>query len=62
MIKILREGNKKQVECNDCGALLQYEGEDIHCEEIYTSPMKYYNRRYITCPQCKNKIILEATR
>ena len=47
MIKILREGNKRQIECNDCGALLQYEGEDIHCEEIYTSPMRYYNKRYI---------------
>lgn len=62
MIKILREGNKRQVECEECGALLSYQQEDIKKEEYSLSQTASYYEKYIVCPQCKNKIILEATR
>ena len=62
MIKILKEGTKRQVECNECGALLQYQQEDIKKEEYFLSQITSYYEKYIICPQCHNKIILEATR
>jgi hypothetical protein len=52
MIKVLRKGTKRKIECENCGALLQYEEEDIqdngYCE-------------YIICPECKCRIALRGT-
>lgn len=62
MIEILKEGTKRQIECDECGALLRYQQEDIKNEDKYISPVSSYNRKYIICPQCHNKIILEAQR
>ena len=58
MIKVLREGTKKKVECEDCGALLQYEKEDIQEQKIGLS-VRY---EYIICPECKYRIGLRGTR
>ena len=61
MIEVLREGNKKKIECDECGALLRYEKEDIH--ELSASVLGMYHKQtYITCPQCNSRIILEAQR
>ena len=35
MIEILRVGTKKQIECQECGALLRYEEGDIKTSEYY---------------------------
>ena len=58
MIKVLREGTKKKVECENCGALLQYEKEDIQKQQ--TSFSGFYD--YIVCPECKYQIGLRGTR
>lgn len=64
MIKILKPGTLKTVSCENCGALLQYGGEDIIKEDkpidLLISPAYIY--KYIYCPQCKKKVTLEATR
>lgn len=63
-IKILKQGTKKKVECPECGSLLSYDA----AEDVETGNEKrygeLYNRRYeyITCPCCKQKIILRAER
>ena len=62
MIKVLREGTRNRIECDYCGALLAYDKEDIQKEEVHWGPCDYNVTRFLSCPQCKNKIILEATR
>lgn len=62
MIEVLREGNKKKIECNECGALLRYQTNDVRTERIYLAPREEGIRKYIICPLCQEKIILEAKR
>ena len=63
MIEILRPGTKKKIECKKCGALLGYKEEDIKISEYYVgSLIPQYSQKYIVCPQCNQKIILEAQR
>ena len=60
MIKIIKAGTRKKIECADCGALLSYEEEDIVVE---TNPENgWSDKRFIECPQCKSKIVLMAIR
>ena len=62
MIEIIKAGTKNQVECANCGALLSYTIEDIKQEEKFISQRDSYIQKYIPCPQCKNKIVLESKR
>lgn len=62
MIKVLKEGTRNRIECDYCGALLAYDKEDIQKEEVHWGPGGYDVTHFLSCPQCKNKIILEATR
>lgn len=70
MIKILRSSSRrKETECLSCGALLSYDISDIMnetSESIVETPSAFWlsnkSTAYIICPQCKNKIILSATR
>lgn len=60
MIKIIKAGSRKKIECVDCGALLSYEEEDI---KTATNPENgWTDKRFIECPQCKSKIYISATR
>ena len=75
MIKILRPGTLQQIDCSNCGALLSYDGatdvqeSTLPSRELlldtkdYSLPEPIQGKEYyITCPQCKNKIILSKTR
>lgn len=68
MIKIIKPGTLREVTCNNCGAVLQYDTtEDIKTENVKSvlaNCVKTYKRQqqYIICPQCKNKIVLNAVR
>ena len=62
MIEIIRPGTKKKIECGECGAILRYEQEDIQIGSVLISPLSTGNKKYIVCPQCNYKIILEAPR
>ena len=65
MIKIIKPGYLKEIQCSKCGAVLSYdENEDVETRyekgiasitETYRKPVKY-----LTCPQCKNEIVLKA--
>lgn len=68
MIKIIKPGYRKEVECIKCGALLSYdEKEDVQKEESKISAggqgFAVNAGRYIICPQCKKmKFIIEGMR
>ena len=69
MIKILKSSTLKEATCDKCGAVLNYdESEDVKEENIekhFVTNMPSdsgTSKKYIICPQCKNKIILSSTR
>lgn len=62
MVEIIKPGTKNRIECKYCGALLSYQKDDIKDEEVYFNQLVFNTRKYIVCPQCQNKIILEATK
>lgn len=62
MIKIIKPGTKKKIECEECGTVLSYEQEDVQIGTVLISPVSTGNKKYIICPQCHYQIILEATR
>lgn len=51
MIKILKKGTRRKIECDGCGAKLRFDESDSirYCVGFI---------QYINCPQCKQKIIL----
>lgn len=62
MIEVIKPGTKNRVECNNCGALLSYSVDDIKLQEKYLSQRDSYNEKYIMCPQCNARIVLESKR
>ena len=68
MIKIIKPGTLREVTCNNCGAVLRYDKtEDVKTENVKSflcNSVEAYKReqQYIICPQCKNKIVLNAVR
>jgi len=62
MIEIIKQGLKNRTECNNCGALLSYTIEDIKEEEKYITQRDSYIQKYLTCPQCNNKLVLHSAR
>lgn len=63
MIKIIKTGTIKEVMCQKCGALLSYdEKEDVKTDGVDSEFGPIYMGKHITCPQCKNKIMLEGVR
>jgi hypothetical protein len=60
MVTILRRGTKMKIECQNCGALLQYDYKDI-CEDTVGMKAKIWVR-YIMCPQCGARVITEDFR
>lgn len=57
MIKILKKGTRRKIECDGCGAKLRFDESDIKSELVGYS---YYSGyvELIHCPQCGHKIIL----
>lgn len=61
MIKILKQGNIGQVECNNCKALLQYGSNDIrHLESLDKDKNILEIDHLIFCPQCGRGINVRA--
>lgn len=62
MIEIIKVGTKNRVECANCGALLSYTKDDIKEREEFLGQRDSYIQKYIICPQCNNKIVLNSQR
>lgn len=57
MVKILKAGTKKRIECGSCGALLEYENSDVKSEYMGDSGYyQSYTKDYIICPQCQHEV------
>ena len=61
MIKVIKKGTRKTVECPHCGSVLTYEEEDIEKSGSSALFGCSQNSR-ITCPECTKVIILSSTR
>lgn len=48
MIKILKHGDKRTIECIECGCLFMFEKEDVKTEQISMNEYK----SHIQCPDC----------
>lgn len=68
MVKIIRPGTRKEVECDKCGALLSYDEKE---DAITSAPICMYKDGFpiygdgyycIVCPQCKHEIRLKLNR
>lgn len=55
MLRIISEGNLKLSNCEKCGSILIYDEKEIKQE-------KNTGRNYVSCENCKNKIILHTVR
>ena len=62
MIKVIKPGTRNQVECNQCGALLSYQKEDIKESDRYYAQNLTFSYKYIICPQCNHEVTLEGIR
>lgn len=60
MVEIITPGTKNRVDCDFCGATLSYDKDDIKENERFLGPRNSYFEKYIICPQCKYRIVLEA--
>lgn len=52
MIEVIRYGKKRRITCGNCGALLEFEQDDI--ESVQTGINEF--EQYIRCPACGGNI------
>lgn len=50
MIRIIKHGNRRVIECENCGCVFSYEKEDVKTEQIGVNDFM----SYVQCPDCKN--------
>lgn len=59
MIEVIKQGNKNQIECDYCGALLRYGVDDIKRKERICGQLgETLEEQTITCPCCNYNIYL----
>lgn len=54
MVKVIKYGNKRRVECEHCGSILEYERKDI---QVVQTGMNEYEKQ-IKCPVCEETIVV----
>lgn len=59
MIKIIKYGTRRVTTCNECKCKFSYEREDVINEDL--DNYKAY-QEYVSCPQCGEKVLINATR
>lgn len=59
MIRIIREGTRKQITCDNCGSILSYEQEDIRTTSSFdrggNTIFDNNASPYIICPVCNSR-------
>lgn len=55
MIKVIKYGQKRRTTCGNCGALLEFERDDI---KIVQTGMNE-SERQIKCPACAENVIVD---
>lgn len=54
-VKVIKHGNKRTVECNNCGCLFEYEKEDVSTLKTGFNEYEYF----IDCPDCRQQITVD---
>lgn len=57
MLRVIRHGKKRRVECEECGSVIEYEKEDV--KEVRTHINEYGYEIY--CPVCGKNIRVPHT-
>lgn len=52
MVKVIKYGQKRRVTCNHCGALLEFEHDDL--KNVQTGMNEY--EQQIECPACRESV------
>lgn len=52
MVKVIKYGQKRRATCENCGAILEYEKDDIKTIQI---GMNEYGQ-HIVCPACNENV------
>jgi ribosomal protein S27E len=60
MIEVLKHGNKKKVTCEECGAELRYQPEDVKKDKSLEGVAGYIE--YIVCPDCETRVVVYASK
>lgn len=60
MIRIIKEGTRKQITCDNCGSILSYEQEDIRTTLSFdrggNTIFDNNASPYIICPVCNSRV------
>ena len=56
MIRIIKQGSKMSVECQECGCIFTYEKEDIDFIQIGHNEYRYF----LDCPCCRKEIEVQS--
>lgn len=62
MVEVIKHGDKNITDCHFCGAQLKYSVDDIKEQEKYLSQRYSYFEKYIVCPDCNSKVIVNGFR
>lgn len=54
MIEIIKRGTKQKIKCKNCGCFFSYEQEDVQVDND-----ELRSKHFISCPQCKEKLIID---
>lgn len=63
-MKVIKHGEvTKEATCGYCGAVLAYTSDDVETIRLYNLlHIQVGEDKYITCPDCNNKIALSQTK
>ena len=62
-IKVIEHGTRRQIRCSKCNALLSYHmDEDVILEPVDDFLTWEWTRKFIICPECDEKIVLNQRR
>ena len=55
MVKVIRYGQKRRISCEECGALLEFEKDDV--KTVQTGINEY--EQQIECPACNETVTVD---
>lgn len=62
-IKVIEHGTRRQIRCSKCNALLSYDmNDDVTQEPVDDFLTGRWVRKFIICPECDEKIVLNNRR
>ena len=62
MVEIIKKGDKRLVDCFDCGSILKFDAPDIYRDKTqsYDYDVGESYDYYVVCPECKEKVYVTS--